>query len=65
LASGAGVILADEPTGNLDQVNTGNVMEVFKTLTDKHKKCVIVVTHSDEIATYADEVISIDKGALS
>jgi len=64
LATDAEVILADEPTGNLDNINTKNVMDLFNTLKDKYKKCVIVVTHSDAIVEYADCVINIEQGRL-
>lgn len=64
LASGASVILADEPTGNLDKLNTENVMSVLMMSAKKYNKCVIIVTHSDDIASYADHVLTLSKGRL-
>jgi len=59
LASDAGVVLADEPTGNLDKTNEHNVLSIFRKLADKYNKCVIIVTHSDSVAEFADSVIKI------
>ena len=56
LASGAGIILADEPTGNLDVTNTENIMGILEGLAHEKNYCVIVVTHDLEIADRADKV---------
>lgn len=58
------VILADEPTGNLDEENEQIVLEYLKTLTDRDKT-VIVVTHNDVIREYADVVFEMKKGCLT
>ena len=50
------VILADEPTGNLDIGNQNEIMDIFKKLVYEHNKCIIVVTHSPEVASCADVV---------
>lgn len=63
LANDPEIILADEPTGNLDETNEKLVFETLKDLA-KNGKCVIVVTHSEEIKNYADEVLKINKGVL-
>ena len=58
------VIIADEPTGNLDSVTGKMIME---TLTDFHKKqgkTMVVVTHDPKIANYTEEVISIEDGQI-
>jgi putative ABC transport system ATP-binding protein len=65
LATNVDLILADEPTGNLDETSSEEIVQVFKTLAHKHDKCVIVVTHAVEIAREADEVLLLSKGALS
>lgn len=65
LASNAGIILADEPTGNLDKMNSENVMGILKNLMAKYNKCVIIVTHSDFIAEYADYVLNIKDGKIN
>ncbi len=64
LASSAGVILADEPTGNLDEETAGEIAVVLKECAHKLNKCVIVVTHSGELAKEADVVLRLKKGEL-
>lgn len=53
------IILADEPTGNLDGDTENDIMEIFKALAREQSKCVIIVTHSKNVAEYADEVIQL------
>ncbi|MBQ8830950.1 MAG: ABC transporter ATP-binding protein [Oscillospiraceae bacterium] len=65
LASGARLILADEPTGNLDVANTGVVMEILTGLAHKDGYCVIVVTHDMEVAEAADEIYRIKDGSIT
>ena len=50
------IILADEPTGNLDAETQNEIMNIFKGLVTEQNKCVIIVTHSPEVAASADEV---------
>lgn len=50
------VILADEPTGNLDLGTQDEIMRIFRRLVSEQNKCVILVTHSPEVAACADEV---------
>ena len=59
LASDAKVLLADEPTGNLDEATAWDVIDILKRIAHKDGKCVIVVTHSKELANEADEIIHI------
>lgn len=65
LASGAGILLADEPTGNLDAANTENVMEILTRLAHDEGYCVIVVTHDPEVAQRADVVFRMKDGVLA
>ncbi|MDE7211103.1 MAG: ATP-binding cassette domain-containing protein [Lachnospiraceae bacterium] len=65
LASDAPVILADEPTGNLDADTAGEITEVLKESAHTFGKCVVVVTHSGEVAKQADVVLEIRRGRLS
>lgn len=65
LATNVDIILADEPTGNLDEQMEQEIVDIFKELAHKHGKCVIMVTHSNEIAQQADEVLVLRKGVLS
>lgn len=50
------IILADEPTGNLDQETQEEVMNIFKKLAYDDNKCIIIVTHSPEVAKKVDEI---------
>lgn len=65
LAAGAKILLADEPTGNLDTANTKNVMEILHKLAHDEGYCVIVVTHDLEIAQEADVVFRMKDGVLT
>lgn len=64
LATNVDIILADEPTGNLDEEMEQEIVDIFKELAHTHNKCVIVVTHSSEIAEQADEILKLRKGVL-
>lgn len=64
LASDAGVILADEPTGNLDEDTAIEIANVLKECAHKMNKCVIIATHSNELAGQADVVMKLRKGEL-
>ena len=65
LASEAKVLLADEPTGNLDEDTAGEIIELIKKTAHELGKCVIVVTHSKQLAEGADVVLEISQGTLS
>ena len=65
LASDAKIILADEPTGNLDTENGRMVLELLKRLVTLQNYCVIVVTHATEIAAEADVVYRMTDGKLT
>lgn len=58
------IIIADEPTGNLDGDTEKNIMDILKGLAHNDQKCVIVVTHSKQVAAYADELWGINQGHL-
>jgi len=64
LASGAKLLLADEPTGNLDVANTKNIMEILHRLAHDEGYCVIIVTHDLEVAEMADVVCRMKDGEL-
>lgn len=64
LASEAPVILADEPTGNLDEDTARDIMEILKESAHKMNKCVVVVTHSNELAKQADVICRLKRGEL-
>ena len=56
LSYGPSIILADEPTGNLDLATQEEVMDIFLRLAHEENKCVILVTHSPDVANTVDEV---------
>ncbi len=58
------IILADEPTGNLDNDTGDGIMNIFKKLAREENKCVIIVTHSDKVASFADKVITLKNGLM-
>ena len=64
LASNAKVLLADEPTGNLDEETAENIVGLLKKSAYEHQKCVIIVTHSQDVAKVADVVYRLKKGVL-
>ncbi|MCI8307615.1 MAG: ATP-binding cassette domain-containing protein [Lachnospiraceae bacterium] len=64
LAGKAPVLLADEPTGNLDEATAAEITDIFKGLAHDKKKCVIVVTHSRELAAEADIVLQLTAGRI-
>ena len=65
LSSKPSIILADEPTGNLDTKTTEEVMELLKTSIKKYNQTLIMITHNENIAKKADRIISIVDGNLS
>lgn len=64
LAAGNQIILADEPTGNLDITNGEQVVEILLRLAHEEGRCVIVITHDLEIASQMDEVWTMRDGVL-
>lgn len=64
LASEAPVILADEPTGKLDEDTASEIVEILKQSAHQMNKCVVVVTHSNELARQADVVLKLRKGNI-
>ncbi len=64
LANGSRVVLADEPTGNLDKANGENVIEILRQLAHQQRYCVVVVTHNLEIADRSDKVWSMSDGVM-
>lgn len=65
LASDAQVLLADEPTGNLDENTAQEIILLLKNTAHQQGKCVIVVTHSKQLAQEADVILEMNQGCLS
>lgn len=57
------IILADEPTGNLDHDTENEIMNIFKRLAHEENKCVIIVTHSKNVSNQADVVFDLKKSS--
>ena len=65
LSTNVDLIMADEPTGNLDEKKEAEIVDVFRQLASEHEKCVIIVTHSNKIADQSDGIIRLSKGAFT
>ena len=64
LAHGPDLVIADEPTGNLDKDTERSILKIFTQLAHDEGKCVIIVTHSKRVTAIADEIWGIDKGVF-
>jgi putative ABC transport system ATP-binding protein len=64
LASNAPILLADEPTGNLDEDTANEIIDIFLDLAHEQDKCVVMVTHSKEMAGKADVILTLKKGII-
>lgn len=58
------LLLADEPTGNLDQETSETIFDIFREINQKYKQTIIVVTHSQELAKISSRQIYLKKGML-
>lgn len=65
LANNPDIIIADEPTGNLDTKNSQNIMELFNTINKELNKTIIIVTHDPKIAAFSDKIIFIQDGKIT
>ncbi len=64
LAAGSEIILADEPTGNLDRANSQNIVQILQNLAHEENRCVIIVTHDPAVAEAADVVLHMQDGKM-
>ncbi len=64
-ASKPAIILADEPTGNLDSKTSQDVLGLIKTTSERLNQTVVMITHNEEIAQMADRIIRIEDGVVS
>lgn len=65
LMTSPAVVLADEPTGNLDSKNSQEIVELLKTSNKKYNQTLIVITHDEKIALQADRIIAIEDGRIT
>lgn len=64
IASKPAILLADEPTGNLDSVTSQDVLSLLKVTSDRFGQTVVMITHNEEIAQLADRMIRIEDGRI-
>ncbi|AZM58274.1 MULTISPECIES: ABC transporter ATP-binding protein [unclassified Streptomyces] len=64
LACDVDILFADEPTGNLDEDTAQGIIDTFRGLAHEQNKCVVVVTHSQQLATQSDRILTLRKGKL-
>lgn len=64
LASKSAIILADEPTGNLDSKTSQDVLGLLKVTSQKYAQTIVMITHNEEIAQLADRIIRIEDGKI-
>lgn len=65
LAHNPNIIIADEPTGNLDKETEAEILKIFSSLAHEEGKCVIIVTHSTKVSEIADVILGIRNGQVS
>jgi len=64
ISTNVDIIMADEPTGNLDEEKENEIIEIFIRLAHENNKCIIIVTHSSDIAAKSDGLIRLKKGVF-
>lgn len=65
MATDVDIILADEPTGNLDEDKQSEIVTIFSTMAHDFNKCIIAVTHSSAVANRSDCIVRLKKGVLN
>ena len=65
LMNAPAVVLADEPTGNLDSKNSQEIVELLKLSNQKYKQTLIIITHDENIALQADRILAIEDGRIT
>ncbi|MDH6222665.1 ABC transporter ATP-binding protein [Streptomyces pseudovenezuelae] len=65
LACDVDILFADEPTGNLDEDTAQGIIDTFRELAHEQGKCVVVVTHSQQLAAQSDRILNLRKGKLT
>ena len=65
LMNAPAVVLADEPTGNLDSKNSQEIIDLLKLSNQKYNQTLIIITHDENIALQADRIIAIEDGKIT
>lgn len=61
---GIGVQFTDEPTGNLDQKNSREIIKLFRELNEKYGQTILLITHDEKIAEHAERILVIEDGRI-
>lgn len=61
---GIGVQFTDEPTGNLDQKNSREIIKLFRELNEKYGQTILLITHDEKIAEHAERILVIEDGQI-
>ena len=64
LMNAPAVVLADEPTGNLDSKNSQEIVELLKYSNEKYKQTLIVITHDENVALQANRILALEDGKI-
>lgn len=64
LMNAPAIVLADEPTGSLDSVNSQEIVELLKVSNEKYNQTLIIITHNENIALQADRIIALEDGRI-
>lgn len=64
LMNAPALVLADEPTGNLDSANSREIMQLLRYSNEKYRQTMIVITHDESIALQADRVLELEDGSI-
>ena len=64
MATKPAIILADEPTGNLDSKTSQDVLSLLKVTSQKFSQTIVMITHNEEIAQLADRIVRIEDGRI-
>jgi putative ABC transport system ATP-binding protein len=64
LINNPAIMLADEPTGNLDSKNSSEIIELLKMFNRTYKQTLLIITHDERIALQADRIIAIEDGRI-
>ena len=62
--NGIGVQFTDEPTGNLDQKNSREIIKLFRELNEKYGQTILLITHDEKIAEHAERILVIEDGQI-
>ncbi len=65
IVTGPDILLADEPTGNLDQATGGEIMDILLTTVAKHKTSLVLITHDEKLAARCSRIVSLTDGRIS